>query len=149
MPLTMRRTFDADGADRAAIEEPLLTIGRFRYRGRVLSMAEWLPFYEQALAVDAMPDGPAQLRAYHQLYVRFLAAVFPTRRYSFWAPNPVKALARAPGRTLEEAFARFFSHQLRMLRLHAPEPTTPPTAPTTNGPPWPDAIADDEIVLGV
>ena len=143
----MGRTFDADGADAVATEEPILTIGGYRYRGRVLSMAEWLPFYDRALAVAKITNTAAQLRAYHQLYVDFLAAVFPRRRYRVWAPHPVKALARAPGRTLEEAFARFFDHQLRMLKLDAPEPTRT-TGPT---PPRPDTSesAADETVLGV
>lgn len=122
--------FDADVLA-AALEEPTLTVGRFRYRGRVLAMMEWLPYWERELELQTraklVADQAAGVRLLADrltLARDYLRAVFPRRRYTFWAPDPVKALAATPGRALEEAFARFFIHQATVLGLTTTGPST-------------------------
>lgn len=105
----------------AAHEEPILRIGSLVYRGRLLSIEEWLPFYERMVALEqrraAAPDtaaAPEDLRATIALWVDFLRAMF-SRRYRFWAPDPVTWLRKQPGAELRKAFYHFSFLQARAL----------------------------------
>lgn len=107
---------DAD-AITAAQEEPTVTVGNLLYRGRLLSIEEWLPFWERSQHLDAeaklAPSSSAdvaarRLRARTALYRDYLTAVFPRRRYRWWAPDPVKHLMALPFTALEASVAFFF-----------------------------------------
>lgn len=136
--------FDADAHARA-MAAPELTLDGYRYRGRVLSVTEWLPYWERLLSLEArkaareeaqktnherlaaaVPDTIVELleeppapaaQEWLRLYRMYLEAVFPRRRFRpFWAPDPVARLAALPGNALAGAFERFFTHQLRVMK---------------------------------
>jgi hypothetical protein len=138
--------FNAD-TRAAALAVPTLTIGGLRYRGRILSAAEWLPWYERYLEL-AKKDGKSMTVVRERLafYRAYMATVFPRHTLRFWAPDPARLLERQPGNMLAEAFTAFFSLQLSAIvgAESEAEPTEPPSpAPgnTSSGstPPGPDA----------
>lgn len=159
MPTDRFGHFDADSY-RAAQEEPTLQIGGLLYRGRLLSIEEWLVYageIEQLRAADAratlrraenedrfardeelLPDirGSAS-SAYVALYRRYLRAVFPRRRFRFWAPDPVAGLMAMPWGVVTEAITRFFD--LQALATKPREST--PTSGTSSAPSTRDAPA--------
>lgn len=130
-----------------ANEEPALTIGRFRYIGRLLSAPEWFTFWDRYLdlaeQIDALKtvDEKAKARALvklerasHTLRLDYLRAVFPKHRFRWWAPDPVKTLEKSHPRAVREAFDAFFSLQARAMGSVSPEiPTdgtdSPPRTP--------------------
>jgi hypothetical protein len=124
--------FNAD-TRAAALAVPTLTIGGLRYRGRILSAAEWLPWYERYLEL-AKKDGKsmAVVRERLAFYRAYMATVFPRHTLRFWAPDPARLLERQPGNMLAEAFTDFFSLQLSAIvgaeseaeTDRAPEPGT-------------------------
>lgn len=128
--------FDADALS-AAQEVPTLMVDRFLYRGRLLSIEEWLPFWDRLQAMDARPaaadDAEARTRlreraVFHRDYLR---AVFPKRDFRFWAPDPVKHALRKPLQEVEAIVAFFF-----ILQTHATfgkEAIGSATAPTPSG----------------
>ncbi len=119
-PTTERATahFDAD-AVAATQEAPTLQVGNLLYRGRLLSIEEWLPFWERLQAIQAKPvaeNGDAALAALRErtaFYRDYLRAVFPKRDYRFWAPDPVKHLMAQPFEIVEKTLAFFFILQAR------------------------------------
>jgi hypothetical protein len=142
----------------AAHEEPTLTLGSIVYHGRVLSIEEWLPFFEERIELEAataalrkgkkMPD----MRAWIRHWVRYLSAVFPRSRFHFWAPNPVAALRQLPGRGLQEAYEGFFYHQGRELgffpKSAAPVPAAETPQPTPPGSDLPSRTDDGVAIEG-
>lgn len=106
-----------------ALEEPVLVLGTLKYRGRVLSIEEWLPFYERQVALNQERDTAATraekaraVRDALELWVDFLYAVFPRRgQFSWFAPDPVRQLRKTPGPALREAYYHFFYLQARAL----------------------------------
>ena len=126
----------------AAQEEPVVRFGDRTYRGRLLSIEAWLPFYERLQALElvkakAVDAGlPFPLRQFVALWVDYLSAVFPRSDYRFWAPDPVKALRELPGNGLREAFEHFFSRQVLVLGATVAPPVSPaaPQATTSDGP---------------
>lgn len=123
MPAATEKTqatahFDAD-AVAASQQAPTLMVGRYLYRGRLLSIEAWLPYWERLRALDraaAAADGDAavaSLRARSVLYRDYLRAVFPRRDFRFWAPDPVKHLMQQPLQVVEKTIAFFFTLQAR------------------------------------
>lgn len=99
--------FDAD-TYAAAQQEPELVIGACLYRGRLLSIDEWLVYAEQYDRLLASKPTVKQLQAFYRRYMR---AVFPRSRFRWWAPDPVKGLFRLPWSAVQEAFKSFFELQ--------------------------------------
>lgn len=137
----MAMTFTAHAMAEAQ-EEPQLRLGHLLYRGRILSAAEWLVFWDRYLDLSdafasllAAPGGVDQRallaleQRSHALRLDYLRAVFPRWRFRFWAPDPVQQLARGHPRDLREAFDSFFSLQARMMY-----PARTPDAPTAAAP---------------
>jgi hypothetical protein len=123
---------NATAADLAAAhQEPELRIGRMLYRGRLLSIEQWLPFFEERfrleqLALTAQAEGrPVDLRPWVKHWTAYLKAVFPRSDYRFWAPDPVRAIRELPGTGLRDEYERFFRHQARALGM------LPPASPTS------------------
>lgn len=126
-----------------ATEEPVLHLGRLVYRGRVLSAQEWFPFWDRYAALGdryrALMDDPGRAtssavvelsRVANRLHLDYLRAVFPSRRFRFWAPDPVARLARGHPKQLRDAFDAFFSLQARAMGLTAPRTESPPDNPS-------------------
>lgn len=118
---------NATAAELAAThQEPELVIGSRLYRGRVLSIEEWLPFFEERyrleqLALQAQGAGKlVDLRPWVKHWVAFLSAVFPRKDYRWWTPDPVQAIRQLPGNGLRDEYERFFLHQARALGLKPP-----------------------------
>ena len=104
-------------AMRAAVEPPVLAIGGLTYRGRVLSIEEWLAFAERA-------DGArGNMKALLRLYRDFLTAVFPPRRYKWWAPKAADLVMRRPFDEIQETVLRFFVLHLRWHGLQLEDET--------------------------
>ena len=119
-----------------------------RYEGRLLSAPQWLVFWDRYVALSdrytALKDmtvsaGRRQLvaleRETHLFYIEYLRTVFPPKRFLFWAPDPVKLLARGHPSNLREAFDAFFSLQARAMGRSAPTSPSLETdlaTPTTN-----------------
>jgi hypothetical protein len=101
--------FDADTFV-AAQQEPELVIGACLYRGRLLSIDEWLVFAAEYDRLIARKAPVAELKAF---YWRYMRAVFPRARYKFWAPDPVAGLFRLPWSAVQEAFRSFFALQVQ------------------------------------
>lgn len=133
--------FDADEMAAAQVA-PTLRVGGYLYRGRLLSIEEWLPWWERLLAIQAErraaadTDGGssergASFRRLNAFYRDYLRVVFPRRRYRWWAPDPVKHLMRQPFTVVEEAIAGFFFLQARATfgADAMPKPKQIPTAP--------------------
>lgn len=103
-----------------AHEEPVLRIGSLVFRGRLLSIEDWLPFYERQVALEKENDekkkaGQApNIRAALELWVDYLRTIFPRRRFNWFAPDPVEWL-RKHDTQLREAYYRFFFLQARAL----------------------------------
>lgn len=117
----------------AAHDEPTITVGRLVYRGRLLSIEEWLPFLERQLELEGRKASPREMVEH---WVKYLYAVFPRRgRFRTFAPDPVAAIRSMPGNALQEAYLSFFFHQARVLgynRSGAPKSaTTPKSEPGT------------------
>ena len=130
--------FDADVV-RAAQEEPTLRLGNLLYRGRLLSIEEWMVHAERLDALNQRVTAgkavsPKEMAAVYRAYLR---AVFPVRRwwwpfaqgrrYRWWAPDPVKRLMRQPWGVVMEATQRFFVLQARAMQPR-------PGLEQTNGP---------------
>lgn len=132
--------FDAD-VYRAAQEEPTLTLGGLLYRGRLLDIEEWLGYAEEH---DRLREQGAPQREVIQFYRRYLRAVFPRRRYRWWAADPVPALLAMPWGVVMEATARFFALQVRASTPSAGQPSETPgtSSPTsTTAAPASDAVS--------
>lgn len=136
--------FTADAMQQAQ-EEPELRIGNLRYVGRILSAPEWLVFWERYADIGeafaklrATPDAVTERtivtleKQALALHLDYLRAVFPTSRFRFWAPDPVKVLARGHPRDIKGAFDAFFSLQARAM--HPPDPRRPETNGTSSPP---------------
>jgi hypothetical protein len=129
--------FNAD-AYTEALEEPTLRIGNLLYRGRLLSLPEWLPVAAQLDAIGTRQrngeDVPIDETI--QIYRKYLRLVFPRRRFLFWAPDPVAALFCMPWGVVTEAISRFFVLQaLASTPRKSPSETNgmlsaPPIAPS-------------------
>lgn len=110
--------FDAD-ALAAAHEEPTIQVDRFVYRGRLLSVLEWLPFWErlQALEAKAVAEhadaAVARLRERQAFHADYLRAVFPKRDFRFWAPDPVAHILKKPLDDVDRIVGFFFTLQAR------------------------------------
>lgn len=142
-PSDSRAHFDAD-AITAAQEAPTLTVGRFLYRGRLLSVEEWLPFWDRLQAMEAKPAAASTrlavlaLRDRVAFYREYLRAVFPRRDFRFWAPDPVAHLLAQPFDVVEQTVGFFFT--LQALATFGLEAMDKATTPATNGTPSPHAI---------
>lgn len=108
--------FDAD-AMAASQDAPTLTVGRYVYRGRLLSIEEWLPWWERFIELQRTAETSSRpaadmlkLLAFYRDYLRL---VFPRRHYRWWAPDPVKHLLRQPLAVIEEAMTCFVLLQVR------------------------------------
>jgi hypothetical protein len=140
--------FNAD-AIAAAQEAPMLTVGGLLYRGRLLSIEQWLPYWERMQDMDRRhsgvagvpaPDMPAALRERARFFREYLRAVFPPGSYRFWAPDPVEHLMRKPFQVIESMVGFFFILQARatfnptIVNRALETAGTPSSAPTA-GPP--------------
>lgn len=142
--------FDAD-ALAAAQEAPTLTVGGYLYRGRLLSIEEWLPWWERLLAIQAerakarreevMGERGASFRKLNEFYRDYLRLVFPRRRYRWWAPDPVKHLLSQPFSVVEDAIACFFFLQARATFGADAMPQSQPIQPAPPGTSSPPATA--------
>lgn len=127
--------FDAD-ALAAAQEAPTMTVGGFLYRGRLLSIEEWMPWWDRLTALrkgreqirDSQDDAKAFLVTLLQFYRDYLRVIFPRTRFRFWAPDPVEHLMRQPYVVIEEAMDRFFSLQERATFGESVRPNPIPSA---------------------
>lgn len=128
--------FDADTYV-AAQQEPELTLGSCLYRGRLLSIDEWLVF---AAEYDRLIEARASVKQLQAFYRRYLSAVFPRSRYKFWAPDPVAGLFRLPWSAVQEAFARFFE-----LQVQASIPSASRSASRMSGTSSAPSTASDRI----
>jgi hypothetical protein len=140
--------FSAD-AIAAAQETPRLVLGNLLYRGRLLSIEEWLPFWERLQAMEARhastsvagaTSAAAALRERSAFYREYLYAIFPRRSYRFWAPDPVTLLMRQPYQVVDQTLAFFFILQARatfgekaLARSRETDGTPSPTR-TADGP---------------
>lgn len=139
--------FNADALDESQAE-PVLVVGSLRYRGRLLSIEEWLPFYERQVTLeraseeDVKAKRPPDLRARVALWVDFLHALFPKRgRFSWFAPDPVEQL-RKKRTALREAYYHFFYLQARALGWNlAGQATTDGESSSDSTPPSADALS--------
>lgn len=118
--------FDAD-AYLATQEVPVIVVGALVYRGRLLSLLEWLPIAE---AIDALDErqkagGKVPPREFIRVYRKYLRMVFPRRRFVFWAPDPVAELFKLPWGAVTEAIRSFFALQAQASR--------PRKSPSTSG----------------
>lgn len=126
----------------AANQEPHLALHGMAFHGRLLSIVDWLPFWERyvatqkaievAIADKRLPD----LRPSTQLWIDFLRAIFPKDGRRWFAPDPVKLLAKEPGTVLRDTFNHFFFHQARSVGLdlgHVDARPTPTPGPNSNG----------------
>lgn len=135
-------SYNSSEALAGALEEPTLVVGILRFRGRILSIEEWLPFFERQVALEKLiADGPKGgrgaaeiLRASLALWIDYLRAVFPRRRYNWFAPDPVDQLRKAPGAALREAYYRFFFLQARAIGWDVASLETPPATPGISSP---------------
>jgi hypothetical protein len=125
--------FDAN-AILSAMEAPTLRLGRFLYRGRLLSIEQWLPFWERLQELENAPvaDGvtavKARMRARTAFHRAYLRAVFPRRDFKFWAPDPVAQVLAQPFDLVEKIVSFFF-----ILQARATFGTTIDEPMTTNG----------------
>lgn len=107
----------------AAHAEPVLRLGQLVYRGRLLSIEEWLPHFERRLELERQLEADRaakrvpNLRPWIDHWVAYLRAVFPRRRFRIFAPDPVAAIRALPGNGLRENYERFFLHQALALGL--------------------------------
>lgn len=131
-----------------AHEEPTITVGSNLYRGRLLSIEQWLPYYERLmdLEVRAREDNSTvTLRDFVKLWVDYLYEVFPRSRFKLWVPDPVAAIREIPGEGLKESFASFFSHQARVLGMSALVPMASETTPTSDSKNRTDVIVPSPV----
>jgi hypothetical protein len=106
-----------------AHQEPELVIGNKLYRGRLLSIEEWLPFFEERFALEQAAAKAAEagavvdMRPWVKHWVAYLRTVFPRSRFRWWVPDPVQAIRELPGMALRDEYERFFLHQARVLGM--------------------------------
>lgn len=116
------RVFDAD-AYAAAVEPPMLKIGGHTYRGRVLSITEWLPFEPRIARLYAGELSAEEFAALTHEYAR---ALFPKGSWPFWLRDPVAQLLLQTPETIIAALTDFFGSQLRAMGLPAARTTKTP-----------------------
>lgn len=107
----------------AAHEEPVFRHGRMVYRGRLLSIEEWLPHFERRVLLEALIEADRaeqrvpDLRPWVEHWIAYLKAVFPRRRFRLFAPDPVALMRALPGNGLRECYDRFFTLQALALGM--------------------------------
>lgn len=138
----------------ASLVEPVLELGRLSYTGRLLSIEEWLPFWERiqeltAANEKARAEGrPADRLAAARLYREYLRTVFPRSRRRFWAPDPVPQLLAQPFEVVEGAMTFFFTLQLRASGM-IPRTSSPPTAGSDSSGSTPAAAEPESALASV
>lgn len=117
----------------AAQEEPVYRHGRLVYRGRLLSIEEWLPFFERRVLLESAAEEDraekrlTDMRPWIAHWIAYLRAVFPSRRFRWFVPDPVALMRGLPGHGLRECYDRFFTHQARALGMTAASQVAQPT----------------------
>lgn len=107
----------------AETQEPVLELDGLRFRGRILSIEQWLPHWEQRCALEEITaealanKQPPPLRPWVNHWVAFLKDVFPSTLRNFWSPDPIHLIRRLPGNGLREHYEHFFSHQALALGM--------------------------------
>lgn len=123
-PSTAVPVFDAD----AFATEPLeLRIGGAVYRGRILSIVEWMGWkdrlvrHEEIEKAEGDQPKPETAQASLELMLAYMRDVFPPvvkrsgllrRRVTI---DPIAVFERRGARDTRTAFARFFGHQLHAM----------------------------------
>jgi hypothetical protein len=115
----------------------VLYLNERRYEGRLLSIEEWLPFWDRMQQLQRAET--KDLRAWVAFYREYLRAIFPQRRRPFWVRDPGARLLQQPFSIVEQAMLRFFILQARAMGVT--EPTTP-TPPSTSGTDSPNSTLD-------
>lgn len=139
---------------------PTLHLGRFTYRGRLLSIEEWLPWWDEwhaldverkALPADAQPSAVLAHFAKRSAFAeRYLRVVFPRRRYPFWAPDPVAALLAQAHQVVEETLGFFFILQARAtFGADVVDAVRPPVPPDLEAMAGSDSPARTPVADGV
>jgi len=97
----------------ASQEAPTLVFGSLVYRGRLLSLPEWLRVSTQLEQLSARQTAGETIpqHEYQRVYRAYLRMVFPRNRFRFWAPDPVAQLFQLPWGAVTEAIRSFFALQ--------------------------------------
>lgn len=111
--------FDAD-AYLAGLERPTVRIGNITFRGRLLSIEEWLPFEELLAAIADAANGEPTAQAsadMHEFAEKYLRAVFPREDIPWYLRrrDPVPALLKLPWAGLLELLKSFLAAQRRSM----------------------------------
>jgi len=134
-----------------SLEEPVLEIDvgdiTYKFVGRILSIEEWVAHWERRLALEALAaravaaKTPVDMQLWLDHWKAFLRAVFPRRRFRWWAPDPVRLAAESPGLGLRGHYERHFFLQAVAMGAALPPPAPSPTPGPSSSSSTPDASA--------
>lgn len=104
-----------------ALKAPIFRIGGREYRGRIVSLDEWLPVWQEFGGLDE--PGTQGLVAFRDALIRYCDVIFPRPRWHHlvpWRPKWVgERLMRFPPGLMMEAIKDLFRSQGFGMRLQA------------------------------